>query len=104
MNEICLFLKVRTVDGKRDTVRKLWEKHLKQRATENENQIVYYYCFDNQDTNVIHMFEHYSNPEELQKNAQADWFQNYMNEVKPFLHEEPEVSVTTPVWSKLKKV
>lgn len=83
MDGICLFLKVRTKDGKRDTVRRLWEKYLKQRAYENENQIAYYYCFDNQDPNMICMFEHYSNPEELQINAQADWFQNYMKEVMP---------------------
>ena len=100
MNEICLFLRVRTADGKRDMVRELWEKHLKKRASKNENQKAYYYCFDNFDPNIIWMFEHYSNPEELQLNAKADWFQNYMEEVMPLLDGEPQVSMTTPIWIK----
>ncbi len=100
MKELCLFIKVKTSEGKRDQVLKLWEKHLKERAFENVDQKTYYFCFDDQNPDVICMFEHYSNPESLHKNASKDWFKKYMMEVMPFLDGEPEVNITTPVWIK----
>ncbi len=100
MDETCLFIKIRTVEGKRDVVKKLWEKDQKQRANKNEYQTAYFYCYDKTDPDVICIFEHYIDTENLEANARSDWFLFHMKEVLPYLDGTPEVSYTTPIWIK----
>ncbi len=100
MNQVCLFIKVRTLQGKRDAVKEIWEKHLLKRIKKNKIQKNYFYCYDNDDPDLILMFEYYTDQQQLGKNAQSEWFQNYMKEVGPFLAKEPEVHVASPVWIK----
>ncbi len=100
MNGACLFIKVRSKEGQRDNLRALWEKHLKQRAAENTTQEVYFYCYDNQDQNLICMFEYYTDSEEIQHNSKTSWFQSYMQEAIPLLDGEPEVNMASPIWIK----
>ena len=102
MEPVALYLKVKVQPGKRDQVRALWEKHPKPRVEASEVQNVYFYSYDDNDENTIYMFEHYSDRSAFEANAQAPWFAEYMGEVAPLLAGQPEVGVSTPVWSKVK--
>ena len=103
MDEISLFIKVRTQPGMRDEVRAVWERHLKPRAEASDAQTVYLYTYDDSDPDVIHIFELYKDRAALGVNAEAPWFASYMAEVAPFLAGPPEVAMATPVWSKVPK-
>ncbi|MEM8568785.1 MAG: hypothetical protein AAGF85_20170 [Bacteroidota bacterium] len=100
MEELCLFIKIKTTNGKRERVREIWEKYVKLRAIRNDQYLSYYYCFDSQDPNVIGIFERFESNETMQKNVTANWFISYMEEVYPYLDEPSEVNMLAPVWIK----
>lgn len=100
MAEVCLFIKVKAKENQREAVAQLWQKHLKSKALENKNQKAYFYCYDTQETDTICMFEYYDDAAQLEVNARAPWFQDYMSEVAPLLAESPQVQVTSPRWIK----
>lgn len=100
MSKLALFIKTTCKSGKRDEVRTLWEEYLKSRAEENTSQEVYFYCYDDQNENVMYLFELYSNRNGLGQNATSDWFQEYMQKLFPLIEGQPEIGMTTPIWSK----
>ncbi|MEQ9812842.1 MAG: hypothetical protein RLO50_08665 [Azospirillaceae bacterium] len=100
MSKLALIIKTRTKPGRRDDVIGLWEEHLKHRAAANADQESYFLCLDNRDADVFILFEVYRNPATLAANAEAAWFQDYMNAVMPLLDGPPEVHQTTPFWEK----
>ena len=100
MTKVALFIKTKTKPGKRDEVRELWEKFLKGRAEINDAQELYFFCNDNNDADTFLLFEVYSDPVALAKNATTEWFAAYMEAVGPLLDGMPEVHMTTPVWAK----
>ena len=57
--------------------------------------------YDDHDANTLYIFEHYTDRQVFQANAQAPWYAEYMNHVAPLLEGQPEVGVSTPVWSKV---
>jgi len=100
MQELSLFLTVRTQPGQRDAFVALWLQHLQPRAAGNEDQTRYVFALDLQDENVVRISEVYANKEAFEQNAGALWFQAYMNEAQPLLDGEPEYHMAAPVWVK----
>ena len=100
MSKLALVIKTTCQPGKRDQVRTLWEKHLKPGAIANDAQEVYFYCHDDQDENVLYLFEIYSDREAFGQAAQSPAFAGYMQEVGPLLAGEPQVGMATPLWAK----
>jgi len=100
MAELAIFLTVKTKPGKRDALKALWEKHLKQRAAENEAQSKYIYAFDSQDENTVRITEVYETMAAFEHNSRAEWFSAYMNEAMPLLDGEPEFNMAVPKWIK----
>ena len=100
MPELVLFLTVKTKPGQRDAVKALWEKHLKQRAAENEAQSGYVYAYDVEDQDIIRISEVYETKAAFEANAQSEWFSAYIQEAMPLLDGEPEIHIATPQWVK----
>ena len=100
MTKLALFIQTRTKPGKRAELQALWEKHLKARAEANPAQEVYFFCTDNHDPDSLHLFELYSDPRQLEANANEAWFAEYMRQAEPLLAEPPTVAITTPNWAK----
>ena len=94
MAKVALFIKSKTKPGKRDDVRRLWEKHLKGRAEANPAQETYYFCYDNDDPDTFLLFEVYNDPAVMAENAQAEWFASYMEDVGPMMEGYPVVPAT----------
>ena len=90
MSKMALFIKTRAKPGKRDALKALWETHLKPRAAANPAQEAYYFCFDNDDPDVLCLFEVYNDPAVLAENAASGFFAAY----------PPAVTVTKPLWIK----
>lgn len=100
MAEIALFMKIETQPGKRDDLVALWDKHLRARAEENNDQVRYVMALDMNDPNVIHMSEVYATHAAFEANSQAPWFSEYMAESAPLLAGQPEFSMAQPHWIK----
>ena len=101
MPNTALFIKTRTMPGKRGEVQRLWETHLKDRAQSNPAQEVYFFCLDDDDPDTLLLFEIYNDAAAMAENANSDWFAEYARQVGPLIQGRPEVHRATPVWQKL---
>ena len=59
MTPFALIIKHRTQPGKRDDVRKVWEKHMAPAISANPGHTAYFYCFDNNEPDSIYAFQQY---------------------------------------------
>ncbi len=100
MSKAVLIIKTKTKPGKREEVRRLFEKHLGPRAQQNPKQELVVWCADDKDADVFYLFEIYSDPSAPQANAQAPWFFEYLQQVQPLISDMSEVMSATPLWAK----
>ncbi len=100
MATAALFITHRTLPGKRDEVFRVWKKHLPPNVEANRAHEAYFYCFDDNDPDLIRVFQQYADAAASQVIFTAAWYADYLAEVEPLLAGPPEVSAATPVWSK----
>lgn len=100
MAKAALFIRHKALPGKRDEVRRIWEKHLRPRIQDNAAHEAYFYCFDDADPDIICVFQLYGGRAGAQDFAEAPWYPAYEAEVTPLLTGESEFRSATPMWSK----
>ena len=97
---LALIIKHRTQSGKRDEVRRVWEKHMAPAISANPGHTAYFYCFDNNEPNSIYAFQQYLSLKASQEFLQTSGYAAYLREVEPLLAEPPQITALTPIWSK----
>ncbi len=100
MGELAIIVKSKAQPGKRDEIKALYDELMAPRAMENDSQEVVVWCADQHDPDTFYLFEIYSDFQAMGANAQADFFAEYMGKAGPLLAGEPDVAMTTPLWSK----
>lgn len=100
MSKVALFIKHTALQGKRDEVRRVWEKHLMPRIAANPAHEAYFYCYDENEPNTVRVFQQYADRASSEELLRASWYAAYLEEVSPLLAGEPEVRVATPIWAK----
>jgi quinol monooxygenase YgiN len=60
----------------------------------------YFYCYDDNDPDVICAFQQYRDRMSPQDFVEAPWYAAYIEEVTFLIAGEPEIRAVTPVWSK----
>lgn len=100
MTALALIIKHKTQPGKRDEVRKVWERHMAPAVSANPGHIAYFYCFDNADPDAIVAFQQYVSAEAAGEFLKTDSYAAYLQEVEPLLSGPPQVTALTPMWSK----
>ena len=100
MTKVALFVKHRTRPGKRDEVRKVWERHMRPNIASNPGHEAYFYCFYNSDPDSICAFQQYADLESSQDFLKTESYAAYLRAVEPLLAGAPEVTSITPVWIK----
>lgn len=100
MTSLALIIKHKTQPGKRDEVRKVWEKHMAPAVSANPGHLAYFYCFDNADPDAILAFQQYVSAEAAGEFLKTDSYAAYLQEVEPLLSGPPQVTALTPMWSK----
>ncbi|WLQ14441.1 antibiotic biosynthesis monooxygenase [Hahella aquimaris] len=100
MTSFAIIIKHKTQPGKRDEVRKVWEKHMAPAVSANPGHTAYFYCFDNAEPDSIYAFQQYASPEASQAFLETDSYAAYLEEVEPLLSGPPQVTSLTPVWTK----
>jgi uncharacterized protein len=66
-------IRIRVKPGGRDEWRSQWGEHLPTRAEANPAQELYLVVDDAANADVVHLFELYGDPAEMQRNAAAEW-------------------------------
>jgi quinol monooxygenase YgiN len=100
MSKTALFIRHQALAGKRDEVRRVWEKHLQPSIAANAAHEAYFYCYDDHDPDAICVFQQYTDHASAQAFLAAPWYAAYTKEVTPLLAGQPEVRAATPVWTK----
>ena len=100
MTSLALIIKHKTQPGKRDEVRKVWERHMAPAVSANPGHLAYFYCFDNADPDAILAFQQYVSAEAAGEFLKTDSYAAYLQEVEPLLSGSPQVTALTPTWWK----
>jgi quinol monooxygenase YgiN len=100
MAGFALIVKHKTQPGKRDEVRRVWEKHMAPAIAANPGHVAYFYCFEDADPDAIYAFQQYSSLEASQDFLRTHSYAAYLKDVEPLLAGAPQVTALTPMWSK----
>ncbi len=100
MSKVALFIKHKSLPGKRDQVRSVWERHMQPRIARNKAHEAYFYCYDDNDADSIWVYQQYSDRESSQAFLETPGYADYLKEVEPLLVGTPEIAAATPVWVK----
>lgn len=100
MSPIALFIVHKAQPGKREEVRRIWERHLQARIAGNDAHAAYFYCFDDSDPDTICVFQLYRDRAGPEHFVAASWYPAYEAEVAPLLAGPSQFRTATPVWLK----
>lgn len=100
MTQVALFIKHKTLPGKRDEVRKVWEKYMAPAIAANPEHTADFYCFENSDSDSICAFQQYASIEASQEFLKTESYAAYLKVVEPLLSGPPQITALTPMWSK----
>lgn len=100
MMAFALIIKHKTLPGRRDEVRGVWERHMMPAIQSNPGHTAYFYCLDNADPDAICAFQQYTNAEAAADFLKTESYAAYLKEVEPLLSGPPQLTALTPIWSK----
>src|SRR5688572_6297130 len=100
MAQTALFVSHKAKPGRRDDVRRVWENHVKPHVQANPAHVAYYFCYDDQDPDVISVFQLYSDRDAMKAFIAGEWYPAYIEEVSRLVTEPPRVMPATLVWTK----
>ena len=100
MAQAALFVRHKSRPGRRDDVRRVWEKHVKPHVQANPRHVAYYFCYDDQDPDTISVFQLYSDPDAMKDFMSGDWYPAYIEEVSRLVTEPPRIMPATLIWAK----
>lgn len=100
MTSFALIIKHKTRPGKREEVRRVWERHMAPAISANPGHTAYFYCFDDNDPDSIYAFQQYASAEASREFLKTDSYAAYLKDVEPLLAGPAQVTALTPIWSK----
>ncbi len=99
MAPTALVIRHRTHPGRRDQVRAVWDRRVREAAARNPGHAAYFYCFDDGDPDAICAFQQYVDAEAARAFLATESHAAYLREVGRLLAGPPEVTSLTPVWN-----
>lgn len=100
MDKTAVFVIGKAKSGKRDELRRLYMEHIRPRAEAEKKQEMAVYCYSDDDEDTICLFELFSDPAVAKEDMESEWFEAYMEKVRPLMVEPATVKLATPVWAK----
>ncbi|MGH9941622.1 MAG: putative quinol monooxygenase [Pyrinomonadaceae bacterium] len=100
MNKTALFIKHQAQPGRRNDVQRVWEQHVKPRIEANPAHEAYFFCYDDNDPDVICVFQLYTDQAAMQDFLSGAWYADYLNEVSHFIAAPPQIAPATLFWAK----
>lgn len=100
MAKTAVFVIGKAKPGQRDGLRKLYMEHIKPRAEAKKKQEMAVYCYSDDDEDTICLFELFSDPVVAREEMDSEWFEAYMEKVRPLMAEPATVKLATPLWAK----
>ena len=100
MSNTALFIRHRAKPGRRDDVRRVWDKYVRPRAEANPGHAAYFFCYDDADPDMICVFQLYTDKQAMEAFSKEPWYPEYLREVSQVVVAPPEIRAATLVWNK----
>ena len=86
--------------GKRDELRRVWEKYARDYVAGSAGSLSYYYLYDDNDPDTIIAFQLAADQAIGQEFVKQPWFADYQRETAALLAGPSELRTATPQWVK----
>jgi quinol monooxygenase YgiN len=100
MSNTALFIRHQAKPGRRDEVRRIWEKYARDYVAGSNGQLTYCYCYDDNDPDAIVVFQLAADQDSGQDFVKQPWFADYERETAALLARPSEFRTATPQWIK----
>lgn len=100
MSKRALFIRHKALPGKRDDVRRIWERYVRDYVSQADGQLNYFYCFDDTDPDAIMVFQLHSDAASGKAFTQQPWYADYEAQTAALLAGPSEFRAATPQWVK----
>jgi quinol monooxygenase YgiN len=95
-----LFIRHRAVAGRRDDLHGVWLRHLQPAISANPGHDAYFYCFDDEDPDVVVVYQQYRDADAAAAFLATTAYRDYFDESAPLLAEAPVLTRATPRWQR----
>lgn len=100
MSNKALFIKHIAKPGRRDDLRLVWEKYVRNYVATSDGQPAYFYCYDDNDPDVILVFQTHANAASAGEFTRQPWYADYERESAALTGGASEYRTATPQWVK----
>jgi quinol monooxygenase YgiN len=100
MSKSATFVRHKAKPGKRDDIRRVWEKYVRDYVAGDDATLSYYYGYDDNDPDTIVVFQLAANRASGQEFVKQPWFADYQRETAALVAAPSEVHTATPQYVK----
>lgn len=100
MSKKALYIRHKVQPGKREEVRRIWEKYARDYIEGAGGQLAYFYGFDDNDPEVIVAYQLYTDETGADDFVKQPWYADYERETAALLAGPSEFRTITPQWIK----
>lgn len=100
MPATALFVRHRARPGQREQVQRVWSEFVQPRVAANDAHESYYFCFDDEDPDVVCVFQLLSDADAVGAFLSGPWYPEYLEKVGEHVAEAPQIHQATPQWIK----
>lgn len=100
MTKKALYIRHKAKPGKRDAVKRIWEKYARSYVEAADGQVVYVYGFDDNDPDAIVAYQLFTGQAGTDDFLKQPWYKDYEQETAALLAAPSEFRSITPQWIK----
>jgi quinol monooxygenase YgiN len=97
---IAFYVRHKAQPGKREELRKVWEKYARSYIEAADVQLAYFYCYDAKDPDTIVAFQLCTDKSGVEDFTKQPWFHDYEAETAALVDGPSEYRSVTPIWTK----
>ena len=100
MSKKATFVRLKAKPGKRDELRRIWEKYVRAYAEGHAGFLSVYYCYDDADPEAVTVVSVAADEAAAQEFGKQPWVADYQRETAALLAGPPEAHTATPMYVK----
>ena len=100
MSTSATFVRHKAKPGRRDDLRRVWDKYVRDYVAGNDGALSCCYCYDDNDPDTVIVFQLAADQASAQEFVKQLWFADYQRETAALLDGSSELRVATPQWVK----
>jgi len=100
MSRSATFVRHKAKPGRRDDLRRVWEKYVRDYVAGGDGTLSYFYCYDDNDPDTVIAVQLAADQATAQEFVKQPWFADYQRETAALLAGPSELRTATPQWVK----